>query len=1277
MKFFANRNIWKKIVIVLSLIFSMSFVKPAPVNAGLKEVGGELMEPICDLLVWLGDGALSVAHSALVHQETTIIRVDLNDGFTKIKRIIFTVGTFLAILAAAVVITVGGALVIGFAAAALGITVSTFSIGLTIAASVVPVAIKGGIFFGAKVWTSDNFDNEIDLPLYSISPERIFSNTVPFFDVNFFNPDSKPFEYEWIHKQGTGEKFDDVKRASGNFIEVTEEEKKLVEDYNILQNGDDAKDEVKGYLLLDKDDTTVLSAKKAILDGKTYYQYVRQTQMSKEEVMADKDIDADEAGVYYKTYIYRLRDASSTSAETSTTGGKAYALSYELANTVKFWYGIMKTLAIVGMMSVLVYMGIRILLSSTAEQQAKQKKLFGDWLIGMVLLFTMQYIMVFANIAVDHLTEMFKSINPMGQVAFIPDKDGLVEKELNKYNIQVSEDQDQVVDDKNMVVYKFQDKNGNLSDEKEWYIEWHTDLMGHLRIALQANANSGFNYIGYTIMYLAMVVYTAIFIFIYIKRVIYMAFLTVIAPLVALTYPIDKANDGSAQGFNYWFKEYIFNLLLQPVHLLTYTILVSTAIKFATTNWLYSLIVLGFITQAEKIVRQMFNFSKASTPGVFAGPAGAALAMSGIRWLMGRGPNGGPRGGKSSGGDGSNSEDDSLTTTGNKVVVKPDSLGEGGLLEQGDSNSSPSNPEQGDNSHSASVINSGNNGLGNGRDSTNNGLYQQGDYWDNFYGTNNVFADEDAGFEQTGDYWDNFYGTTNEFADEDAGFEQTGDYWDNFYGTTNEFVDGDTGNDQIDENENDIHYTDELTDGETGFEQSGDYGDNFYGTNNEFADGDIRFDQNGENWNDFYDTDEFAEDDSSSNLGRHRSGRVSIGSGSLGSSGRLPSASTNTGSSGFSTPNTTRPNNNQGQTRTTNSGARNNGTTSRRRLPITNGSVQGNEGQRRQVEQNQNGSPQRRQVEQNQNGSPQRRQVEQRNNNSPQRTQGQVEQPARLTKKRSREEIEAIRREREQNNPIIGRALNIGGRTKDGIGALAGNYVNNTKRSIKKSLKEGRPGKAVSRTISGVAGAAFFGTAAVAATIASGDAKTVATGAVAGVAGGYKAGTGIGNAIDNVVKSDEVPETFLKGYLGEDEYREKIVEANKKEKALDSKRIKRIMDKKGMSKKDAEKYATQPEHYEYMENKIDDIDDWFALDALTGKKILNADGSESGSEITTEHAIAIYKEYKRSGMDSKDHEKAIKKIMSDFGLKEDSEQDKATAEKWYQNMKLLDDIINS
>ena len=131
-----------------------------------------------------------------------------------------------------------------------------------------------------------------------------------------------------------------------------------------------------------------------------------------------------------------------------------------------------------------------------------------------------------------------------------------------------------------------------------------------------------------------------------------MAFLTMIAPLVALTYPIDKINDGQAQGFNKWLKEYLFNLLLQPLHLLLYTILVSSAYELASTNVIYALVAIGFLIPAEKLMRGFFGFEKASTPGSMAGAvAGASLLNSGLQKLLRKPPmrgKGGGRGGKDS-----------------------------------------------------------------------------------------------------------------------------------------------------------------------------------------------------------------------------------------------------------------------------------------------------------------------------------------------------------------------------------------------------------------------------------------------------------------------------------------------------------------------------------------------------------------------------------------------------------------------------------------------------
>ena len=78
-----------------------------------------------------------------------------------------------------------------------------------------------------------------------------------------------------------------------------------------------------------------------------------------------------------------------------------------------------------------------------------------------------------------------------------------------------------------------------------------------------------------------------------------MAFLTVIAPLVAMTYSLDKISDGKAQAFNMWLKEYIGNLLIQPVHLLLYMILISMAFDLASQNIVYTLVAMGFLMPAE------------------------------------------------------------------------------------------------------------------------------------------------------------------------------------------------------------------------------------------------------------------------------------------------------------------------------------------------------------------------------------------------------------------------------------------------------------------------------------------------------------------------------------------------------------------------------------------------------------------------------------------------------------------------------------------------------
>ena len=170
------------------------------------------------------------------------------------------------------------------------------------------------------------------------------------------------------------------------------------------------------------------------------------------------------------------------------------------------------------------------------------------------------------------------------------------------------------------------------------YFIWPTNLMGKARMEVQIEPEGMTNddllirQFGYTLIFVALVIYTIMFLFRYLKRLLMLTFLTIIAPFVAMTYPLDKLNDGNAQAFNMWLKEYIFNLLIQPVHLVLYTVLIGSAMDFAADNLLYSIAALGFMLQAEKIMRRFFGFDKAST--LEGGSAlGGALAMQGINQL--------------------------------------------------------------------------------------------------------------------------------------------------------------------------------------------------------------------------------------------------------------------------------------------------------------------------------------------------------------------------------------------------------------------------------------------------------------------------------------------------------------------------------------------------------------------------------------------------------------------------------------------------------------------
>lgn len=277
-----------------------------------------------------------------------------------------------------------------------------------------------------------------------------------------------------------------------------------------------------------------------------------------------------------------------------------------LKETVSSWYNTLRMIALAGLLSVLAYIGIRVMLSSAAADKAKYKERAKDWFVAMCLVFFLHYIMVFIMTSVDEITTMLSNSNSEGRAEQVSvtvtdgDKPDKVSGEVT---------------------------DGDTIEQVEEEVVFYTNLTGYIRLCVEyKDLVPKFSAL---IMYLGLTFYTVYFVFIYLKRLLTLVFLTLIAPLVALTYPLDKLKDGKAQAFNYWLREYAMNAMLPIIHLILYTILVTSAADLIKKAPLYAIIAMGFIVPAEKIVKDMFGFKSAMAPGGgFAGGVMASQLMS-------------------------------------------------------------------------------------------------------------------------------------------------------------------------------------------------------------------------------------------------------------------------------------------------------------------------------------------------------------------------------------------------------------------------------------------------------------------------------------------------------------------------------------------------------------------------------------------------------------------------------------------------------------------------
>ena len=246
-----------------------------------------------------------------------------------------------------------------------------------------------------------------------------------------------------------------------------------------------------------------------------------------------------------------------------------------IQENIAMWYVSIRNLSITILVIIALYIAIRMLLATTADGKAQYKTILLYWVQSLALIFVLHYIMI-GIIAINN--GLVKAIYNAGKDV------------MPKENVDIT----------NTIL-----KNAVL--DLRFTIGW-------------ANA----------VAFCVLMFITMMFFLLYLKRMLNAAFLIIIAPLITITYSIDKIGDGKSQALNSWLKEFAYNILIQPFHCITYLAIGSIGAKLMAgskpgeeggiAKILIGMYFLSFIITSEGIVKKIFGI-EANNIGTAVGEA--------------------------------------------------------------------------------------------------------------------------------------------------------------------------------------------------------------------------------------------------------------------------------------------------------------------------------------------------------------------------------------------------------------------------------------------------------------------------------------------------------------------------------------------------------------------------------------------------------------------------------------------------------------------------------
>lgn len=241
--------------------------------------------------------------------------------------------------------------------------------------------------------------------------------------------------------------------------------------------------------------------------------------------------------------------------------GKPVSWIYNIRKYLATLYVIMRNVSIAAMLFVLLYVGIRMAISTLAKKKAQYNKMLTAWFTGLCIVIFIHLFMYTTLFINDKIVDLLLQLNVTEATEIL----GETGESLSLYD---------------------------AIRTKAYSWDFYDGLVG-------------------LIMYIFMVYFMIRYAFIYLKRMVSVYVLAIYGSIVGVRYAIEKTNGKrTSASFQRWMKDFMFNVLLQSIHCLIYVTLMGVAVKAALTSasgLILAIVICQFILKADKIFMKIFN----------------------------------------------------------------------------------------------------------------------------------------------------------------------------------------------------------------------------------------------------------------------------------------------------------------------------------------------------------------------------------------------------------------------------------------------------------------------------------------------------------------------------------------------------------------------------------------------------------------------------------------------------------------------------------------------